>query len=91
MNCFSIEGTGAQLSEEVTLKHAHSSRFAHPTIGTRTCPGKKRFARSDPPGLLQPFEVVLRGGLADWAFFSRRQHQNNKVYILSCIVFFHRV
>jgi hypothetical protein len=89
MNRFLIEGSGAQLSEEVTLEHAHSSRFAHPTapfdpsihisierpthwcqnipnpplIGTRTCPGKKRFARSGPPWLLQPFEVVHRGGI----------------------------
>ena len=29
MNRFSIEGSEAQLGEEVTLKHAHSSRFAH--------------------------------------------------------------
>ncbi len=29
MHRFSIEGSGAQLSEEVTLKHAHSSCFAH--------------------------------------------------------------
>ena len=31
MNRFSIEGSGAHLSEEVTIKHAHNSRFAHPT------------------------------------------------------------
>ena len=93
MNRFSIEGSGAHLSEGVTLKHAHSSRFAHPTatfdpsihisierpthwcqnipnpppIGTRTWRGKKRFARSGPPWLLQPFEVGHRDG--DWAFF----------------------
>jgi hypothetical protein len=31
MKRFSIEGSGAQVSKKVTLKHAHSSRFAHPT------------------------------------------------------------
>jgi len=31
MNRFSTAGGEAQLSEKVTLKHAHSSRFAHPT------------------------------------------------------------
>ena len=31
MNRFSIEGSGAQLNEEVTLNYAHRSRFAHPT------------------------------------------------------------
>jgi hypothetical protein len=31
MNRFSSEGSGAQLSGKVTLKHAHGSRFAHPT------------------------------------------------------------
>ena len=31
MNRFSIEGSGAHLSEGVTLKHAHSYRCAHPT------------------------------------------------------------
>ena len=89
INRFWTAGSGAHLSEKVTLKHAHSSCFAHPTatfdpsihisierpthwcqnipnpppIGTRTCPGKKRFARSGPPWLLQPFEVVHRGGI----------------------------
>ena len=89
INRFWTAGSGAHLSEKVTLKHAHSSCFAHPTatfdpsihisierpthwcqnipnpppIGTRTCPGKKRFARSGPPWLLQPFEVVRRGGI----------------------------
>ena len=31
MNRFSTAVSEAQLSEKVTLKHAHSSRFAHPT------------------------------------------------------------
>ena len=31
MNRFSIAVSGAQLSGKVTLKHAHSSGFAHPT------------------------------------------------------------
>jgi hypothetical protein len=31
MSRFSSAGSGAQLSGKVTLKHAHSSRFAHPT------------------------------------------------------------
>ena len=31
MNRFSTAVSGAQLSEKVTLKHAHSSGFAHPT------------------------------------------------------------